>query len=160
MVGVVNAVSYAQNAVLKSGIQNMPAPAPVPAPSLSSIDFVTSGIYVDNLQNVAILEYRSSQTGEVIRQYPDQAQINAFKAAERLAQLAESAHRQAAAQTTASSDTTGHVAASSQGAGTDVSHVALQSATSAPAEQAPAPSGGSIGSAPSGASGASVSVIA
>ncbi len=44
-------------------------------------NFVSSRIRVDNLQNVAILEYRSSRTGEVVRQYPTQSQIQAFKRA-------------------------------------------------------------------------------
>ena len=42
--------------------------------------FVSSSIRVDNLQNVAILEYRS-ETGEVVQQYPAQSQIDAFKRA-------------------------------------------------------------------------------
>jgi hypothetical protein len=50
-------------------------------PSASASGFVSSHIRVDNLQNVAILEYRSSRTGEVIQQYPSQAQINAFRRA-------------------------------------------------------------------------------
>ena len=90
MVDVVSAVSSVQNAVLKPSVQSTSAPsAPLP-PSTSSTDFVTSGIVMDNLQNVAILEYRSSQTGQVVQQYPDQAQINAFKAAEHLARQAAS----------------------------------------------------------------------
>jgi len=45
--------------------------------------FVSSSIRVDNLQNVAILEYRS-EAGEVVQQYPTQSQIEAFKNAARL----------------------------------------------------------------------------
>lgn len=51
-------------------------------------NFVSSRVRVDNLQNVAILEYRSSE-GDVVRQYPTEAQIQAFKRAERIA-----AHRE------------------------------------------------------------------
>ena len=42
--------------------------------------FVSSSIRIDNLQNVAILEYRSEK-GEIIQQYPTQSQIDAFKRA-------------------------------------------------------------------------------
>jgi hypothetical protein len=98
MVNVVSAVSGTQSAPLRTDVQGNSAPAPSPPPPLSSIDFVVSGIYVDNLQNVAILEYRSSQTDQVIQQYPNQAQINAFKAAQRLAEQASTSHAEAAAQ--------------------------------------------------------------
>ncbi len=40
--------------------------------------YVTSRIRIDNLQDVAILEYRS-ETGEVKDQFPTQKQIEAFK---------------------------------------------------------------------------------
>jgi hypothetical protein len=93
MVDIVGAITSAQNLVLKPGVQDTSAPTPAPPPPLSSIDFVTSGIHVDNLQNIAILEYRSSQTGEVIQQYPNQAQINAFKTAQSLAHAAELQHQ-------------------------------------------------------------------
>ncbi|MCK4945835.1 MAG: hypothetical protein KAS59_06190 [Alphaproteobacteria bacterium] len=51
---------------------------------IADIDFVISSIRVDNLQNVAILEYRSGKTGEVMQQFPTQVQIEAFKRAEQL----------------------------------------------------------------------------
>ena len=51
---------------------------------IADMNFVSSSIRVDNLQNVAILEYRSSRTGEVLQQFPTQAQIEAFKHAEQL----------------------------------------------------------------------------
>lgn len=61
-----------------------------PAASGGSSDqfFISSAIRVDNLQNVAILEYRS-QSGEVVRQYPTQGQIDAFRRAEHLSQRKE-----------------------------------------------------------------------
>lgn len=59
-----------------------PPPAEVVSRS-SDQDFVSSYIRVDNLQNVAILEYRS-ETGEVKEQYPNPKQIEAFRQAERL----------------------------------------------------------------------------
>ena len=51
---------------------------------IADLNFISSSIRVDNLQNVAILEYRSSKTGEVLQQFPTQAQIEAFKHAEQL----------------------------------------------------------------------------
>ncbi len=94
MVNVVSAVSLAQNIVLKPSVQSEAvATAPPQASTSDNIDYVTSGIVVDNLQNIAILEYRSSQTGDIIQQYPNQAQINAFKAAERLAHAASTSHQ-------------------------------------------------------------------
>ena len=107
MVNAVSAVSGAQTSTQNTNVQSQASatPAPTPPPAISSIDFVVSGIVVNNLQNVAILEYRSSQTGDVINQYPDQAQINAFKAAQQLADQA-SQHQQAeaAAHAAAESD--------------------------------------------------------
>ena len=90
MVSVISSVSGTQNTTLKADAQSSAPATPAPAASSSSANFVTSGIHVDNLQNVAILEYRSSETGEVIQQYPNQAQINAFKAAQHLAEQAKS----------------------------------------------------------------------
>lgn len=48
------------------------------------LEYVTSRIRVDSLQNVAILEYRSFDTGEILRQYPTEGQIQAFKRAQAL----------------------------------------------------------------------------
>lgn len=66
--------------------RSQPPAAPVTSSSesvqSSSPEFVSSNIRVDNLQNVAILEYRSSKTGEIVRQYPTQQQISAFKRAQ------------------------------------------------------------------------------
>jgi len=120
MVNVVSAVSAAQNPSLNTGVQNSAPATPAPPPPLSSINFVVSGIYMNNLQKVAILEYRSCQTGQVLQQYPNQAQINAFKAAQQLAeqastkQQAEVAARQQAAAAVVTTDshetdTTDHV---------------------------------------------------
>lgn len=52
--------------------------------AVTSREFVTSRIRVDNLLNVAILEYRSSDTGEVIRQYPTDPQMRAIQRAAQL----------------------------------------------------------------------------
>jgi hypothetical protein len=65
----------------------------VSATPLPDISPIASGIRVDNLRNVAILEYRSVKTGEVVRQYPSEAQIAAFRQAEKLQSDARQAHR-------------------------------------------------------------------
>lgn len=91
MVEVVSTVSLVQNTTLKQGAQSgtsasaAQAQAEAATPTASGQDFVSSSIRVDNLQNVAILEYRSS-SGEVVQQYPNQSQIEAFKQAEHLGQ--------------------------------------------------------------------------
>lgn len=58
------------------------------------VDFVISSIRVDNLQNVAILEYRSGKTGEVMQQFPTQTQIEAFKRAEQIQEAQKQALQQ------------------------------------------------------------------
>ena len=72
-----------QSVALRSPSQDQnPAPASdIAAPS----NFVSSRVRVDNLQNVSILEYRSSE-GDIVRQYPTEAQIQAFKRAARIAE--------------------------------------------------------------------------
>jgi len=71
-------------------------------------EFVSSYIRIDNLQNVVILEYRSSKTGEVVDQFPTQAQISAFKHA---AQLQAPAAAPAPAPASADTHTTQSVLA-------------------------------------------------
>mgnify|MGYP001617853304 CR=1 FL=1 len=61
------------------------AASSAPPAQSSDGEFVSSYIRIDNLQNVVILEYRSSKTGEVVDQFPTQAQISAFKHAEQAA---------------------------------------------------------------------------
>lgn len=53
--------------------------------------FVSSYIRVDNLQNIAILEVRETDTGEVLQQFPSKSQIQAFKRAEQLQRVREEA---------------------------------------------------------------------
>lgn len=78
------------SSVLSGGARKQALDASVSSPPPAEVtsrgpdqDFVSSYIRVDNLQNVAILEYRS-ETGEVKEQYPNQKQIEAFRQAERL----------------------------------------------------------------------------
>ena len=92
MVDAVSSVSLVQNATLKQSAQSedaSAASATASATASSAADqnnYVSSSIFMDNLQNVAILEYRSLTTGEVVQQYPTQSQIDAFKRAEHLSQ--------------------------------------------------------------------------
>ena len=61
------------------------ATSSVAAPkSVNDIDIVTPYIRVDDNVKLAILEYRSSKTGDVKRQYPSEEQIRAFQEAERI----------------------------------------------------------------------------
>ncbi|MBL1146887.1 MAG: hypothetical protein HND56_10290 [Pseudomonadota bacterium] len=57
--------------------------APEVSGSVRNESFISSRIRVDNLLDLAILEYRS-QEGEVIRQFPTQGQIQAFQRAAEL----------------------------------------------------------------------------
>ena len=125
MVDAVNTVSL-QGSALRSSPQGASVASDVAAVSAaSSADFVTSGIVVDNLQNMAILEYRSSKTGEIIQQYPTQAQIEAFKSAEALRHAAANQKAPAPPQPEHSS-------------GSGEVHVAVRTPP-APAPVAPAP---------------------
>jgi hypothetical protein len=74
--------SPVQSPALRSSPQSTNA-APAAAVANPS-NFISSRVRVDNLVNVAILEYRNSD-GAVVRQYPTPAQIQAFKRAEHLA---------------------------------------------------------------------------
>lgn len=49
--------------------------------SAPATNFVGSRIRVDNQLDMAILEFRSQQTGDVIRQYPTEPQIRAIQRA-------------------------------------------------------------------------------
>lgn len=71
--------------------------------TLKGIDMVTPRIRVDNEVDLAILEYRSNKTGEVKRQFPSEAEVEAFKNAERISKQSE---RAAAAQASSSSSDT------------------------------------------------------
>ena len=85
MIESVSTLSVQGPALRSSPQSDNAAPASqIAAPS----NFVSSRVRVDNLQNVAILEYRSSE-GDVVRQYPTEAQIQAFKRAEHIAQQRE-----------------------------------------------------------------------
>lgn len=49
-----------------------------------SVSFISSRIRVDTQADLAILEFRSNQTGDVIRQYPTENQIRAIQRAAEL----------------------------------------------------------------------------
>ncbi|MDI1229328.1 MAG: hypothetical protein PSY14_16740 [bacterium] len=71
-----------QSSVLRYQPQSNTDSAPA-TQAVSAPEFATSRIRVDNLQNIAILEVISEE-GDVIRQYPSESQIKAFKRAESL----------------------------------------------------------------------------
>lgn len=71
-----------QSSVLRYQPQSNTDSAPA-TQAVSAPEFATSRIRVDNLQNIAILEV-ISEDGDVIRQYPSESQIKAFKRAESL----------------------------------------------------------------------------
>ncbi len=52
--------------------------------SVYDIEIITPYVKVDESANRAILEYRSNQTGEIVRQFPSKVQIKAFKEAEKI----------------------------------------------------------------------------
>ena len=108
-----------------------------PAPSVKAPTYTSSSIRVDNLQDVAILEYRS-ETGEVKEQYPTQKQIAAFKTAQRLeAQKQEAASRARVAEHN-TAPTSEHNTAATSEHNTTVS-VPSTPAPSSEGSEAPAP---------------------
>lgn len=76
-----------QSSVLRFQPQSTTDSAPT-AQAVSAPEFATSRIRVDNLQNIAILEVISEE-GDVIRQYPSESQIKAFKRAESLISVSD-----------------------------------------------------------------------
>ena len=86
-VGNINSVigRASSTSVQSSGAAGGSAPSKYVAVPTKNDDivYVISRVRVDNLQDIAILEYRSEQ-GEVKEQFPTDKQIQAFKEAERL----------------------------------------------------------------------------
>ncbi len=89
---------------LRTSAQVAPTPeAPTRAPGGGQ---TSSRIRVDNFLDLAILEVRSQETGDVIRQFPNERQIAAFQRAEELsARRAADAADARVAPTNAPSDT-------------------------------------------------------
>lgn len=127
--------------------------------------FISSRIRMDNQLDMAILEFRSSDTGDVVRQYPTESQIRAFqRAAELEARETESRQR---AQVEASLQQTRNTnapepsvnTAQVQSSGNNNPAPSVQQAASiAATSYAAAPSGGSSPSADVSASAQSVVV--
>jgi len=61
------------------------------------VSFTSSRIRVDNLLDIAILEVRSGETGDIIRQYPTEQQIVAFQRASEALAASEQRHSNAEA---------------------------------------------------------------
>ena len=87
--------------------------AAAPATSAARQDFVVSRIRVDNLRDVAFLEYVSSDSGKVLRQYPNEKQITAYERASESSQPANNASAKTAAPQTVIVDTSQQQQASS-----------------------------------------------
>jgi len=82
------------------------APTPEAPTRVQSGGQTSSRIRVDNFLDLAILEVRSQETGDVIRQFPNERQIAAFQRAEELnARRAVAATEARVAETNAPSDT-------------------------------------------------------
>jgi len=82
------------------------APTPEAPTRVQSGGQTSSRIRVDNFLDLAILEVRSQETGDVIRQFPNERQIAAFQRAEELsARRAAAATEARVATTNAPSDT-------------------------------------------------------
>lgn len=60
------------------------APTPETPARVPRESFTSSRIRVDNFLDLAILEVRSQETGDIIRQYPTERQIEAFQRAAEL----------------------------------------------------------------------------
>jgi hypothetical protein len=111
-----------------------------------NISFFESRIRMDNLQNVAILEIRSSE-GEVVNRYPTEQQVAAFRRAEELRDAAASEAHQAQAQQLIAQETAQYDAPEApqpqqQAAPAPTQAAPVQTATAAPSittAAAPAP---------------------
>lgn len=144
--------SSVQSASLRVPPQGSAAlPVPATTAQVGSSEFISSRIRVDNELDLAILEFRSSDTGDVVRQYPTEPQIRAFQ---RAAQAAAEKEAMVAASAKAARDTKlmqQELSAPSSGGGhqlTSVQPVAVSLGTSAAAT---APVSASAVSAPSAA---------
>lgn len=76
--------SSVQNAALRAAPQASGSSRSVEPVSKANEFFVSSRIRMDNLLDLAILEYRNTNSGDVIRQYPSESQIRAFQRAAEL----------------------------------------------------------------------------
>lgn len=85
--------------------------------------FLVSRIRMDNLQNVAIIEVRTRDTGEVVNQYPTEDQIRAIK---RAAELEERNIQQAAREMAQQYDVSSSASGASTGTQVEVSTGSVQ----------------------------------
>lgn len=78
--------STANLAALRNASQSSVAASFVAAPVADSNSkfFISSRVRMDNLLDIAILEFRATDTGDIIRQYPTENQIRAFQRASEL----------------------------------------------------------------------------
>lgn len=99
--------------------------------SSPSPSFTSSRIRVDNLIDVAILEVRSGETGDIIRQYPTEQQIVAFQRASEA--LAISEQRRDAEAAERSSDVSSYIQEQGVPASSDIDSGSVNTSTPAPA---------------------------
>lgn len=83
--------SPVQSGSLRPSSQNGALSPAVEAAVQADAFFISSRIRVDTELDKAILEFRSSETGDVIRQYPTESQIRAFQRASQIAAEKEAA---------------------------------------------------------------------
>lgn len=126
--------SSVQSSALRSSPQSVTA-LPVEEIQISSVSTPTWRIRVDNNLNRAIIEVRSSETGQVIRQYPTDAQLKAFARAEAL---------KAARQHAQNAELNAKLAGARPEASTPDAKVSAPQASPS-ASSAPAPDNGSAG---------------
>lgn len=89
MVDAINIPAQVTASNISTGSQDAPTPAlePLETSGNSLTDFTISNIRLDNTLDLVILEFRSFETGDVIRQFPTEGQIQQF---ERVAELENS----------------------------------------------------------------------
>lgn len=96
-------------------LRSAPQQAATPAPQQQQAsvaplpDFTVSSIRVDNHLDLAILEFKSAETGDVVRQYPTEKQIAGY---ERAAQL--ETNKEQRIELSSSADVTSNQAQQSQ----------------------------------------------
>lgn len=108
MIESVNTVPVQSSAALKAMPQSS-ASYSVAANVSAAANFISSRIRVDNLLDMAILEVRSSDTGDVVRQFPTEYQIRAFQQADREATMTQETARAVAADNAAAPPTSAAV---------------------------------------------------
>lgn len=112
--------------------------------AVSASNFVSSRIRVDNLLDLAILEFRSGDTGDVIRQYPTESQIRAFQRADE----ADARHAAEKASRNVQLEAPVHLDAAPKSSAPVPTPLLASSPAPAPSDATPSDGGGSSAPAP------------